>query len=146
MKNISVKPYLIRAVYQWCVDNNVTPQLTVVSIHCHNLPENLMTHEDVTLNIGPSATTNLLIDNEFIQFDTRFNGFIKKITIPVDAIKAVFSKELEHGLTFVNGIMEHTKVNLVETEDSKNSVPDKPNGLKTNANTNRSKPFLKIIK
>ncbi len=123
MKDIPIKPYLIRAVYEWCIASEVAPHLTAVSIHCHNLPENLVLHEDVTLNI------------EFVQFNARFNGISRKILIPIEAVKAIFSKELEHGLSFTP-----------ETKNKKVKIPVKTRDSKINTKVNRDKSFLKIVK
>ena len=146
MKDIPIKPYLIRAVYEWCVANDVIPYLTAVSSHCHNLPTNLTICNDVTLNIDPAATSDLLIDNEFVQFNTRFNGLTKKITIPIGVVISIFPKELGHGLSFIPEIMEDQKVNLIETENSKSKMPVKTKSSKNGAKVNRDKSFLKIVK
>lgn len=146
MKDISIKPFLIRAVYDWCVANATTPYLTAISSQCHNLPANLTIDQNVTLNIDPAATGGFTIDHEFVRFNTRFNGLALKITIPIEAIKSIFSKELGHGLSFVPEIMENSKVNLIETENKKNKIPVKAKNSKKDTKVNRDKSFLKIVK
>lgn len=146
MRDVSIKPYLIRAVYEWCIANSVAPYITAISSQCHNLPENLTIDKNVTLNIDLAATDDLVIDNEFVQFNARFNGLAKKISIPIEAIKSIFSKELGHGLSFVPEIMEDSGVNLIETENSKSRIPAKVKNSKADSKISRDKSFLKIVK
>lgn len=150
MKDISsIKPYLIRAVYEWCVANSMTPYLTAISRQCHNLPSNLTTDRNVVLNIDPSATDKLIINDEFVQFSARFNGLSKKITIPIDAVESIFSKELRHGLSFIPGMIEETTKGATETVCRETEIPvrtEKTESLAADLKASHAKPFLKVVK
>ncbi len=146
IKDLSIKPYLIRAVYEWCIANNATPHLTALSSSCQNLPVDLSNSEDITLNIGLTAVSDLLMNNELIQFNTRFNGFVKKVTIPVEAIRSIFSKESGDGLSFFPEITNSSGISMIEAENSKKQVADGIKGSENDIKFNRDKSFLKIVK
>lgn len=96
----SIKPYLIRAVYEWCIDNGHCPYISVLEEGCSGVSIELFENGKVTLNISSQSVTDLLIDNEIIQFVTRFNGVSKKVSIMLGAVVAIFSRESGQGLTF----------------------------------------------
>lgn len=146
MRDLPIKPYLIRAVYEWCVSNDATPHLTALSSCCNNLPTDLSVHKYVTLNINLAAISGLQMNNEFVEFNTRFNGSVKKITIPVEAIRSIFSKESGQGLNFFPEITNNSGTNLVEAEDNKEQAAIRIKNPKNDIETNPDKPSLKIVK
>lgn len=100
MNEISTKPYLLRALYEWCTDNGYTPHLAVVvDAHTRVPPEHV--HDgQIVLNIGALATQNLVMGNEFIEFQARFGGVAREISVPVPAVQAIYARENGQGMAF----------------------------------------------
>ena len=96
----STKPYLIRALYQWCIDNALTPYVAVFVDHSVDVPQEYVSQSEIVLNISPSACQAIVIDNESIQFKARFNGVPKEIYLPLTHIMAIYSRENNQGMSF----------------------------------------------
>lgn len=97
----SNKPYIIRAFYDWFLDNNVTPYIVIdASLPFVTVPDEYVVDDKITLNIQPSAVENLILGNDWISFSTRFSGIPFEVSIPVGAVIAIFSQENGHGLQF----------------------------------------------
>ena len=100
MSEISTKPYLMRAIYDWCVDSGYTPYLTVTVDAQTRVPMEYVKDGQIVLNIGPVAVERFAIGGEFIEFTARFNGRGRDILIPVGAVSAVYARENGQGLSF----------------------------------------------
>ena len=100
MAEISTKPYLIRALYEWCGDAGYTPQLLVAVDGRTRVPPGFVKDGQIVLNISAGATRNLTLDNDWIQFSARFGGVSHEISIPVDRVAAIFARENGQGLHF----------------------------------------------
>lgn len=97
----SLKPYLIRAIYEWIVDNSLTPHLLVSTDNTDTIvPEAFIEDEKIVLNIRPEAVQGLSMGNEFIEFNARFGGKPMHITVPVPAVLAIYGKENGKGMVF----------------------------------------------
>ncbi|WP_018122164.1 ClpXP protease specificity-enhancing factor [Wohlfahrtiimonas chitiniclastica] len=97
----SNKPYIIRAFYDWIVDNGVTPYIAVdATLPYVEVPEDYMTEGKIILNIEPSATPNLVLGNEWITFSARFGGVPMEINVPIGAVIAIYARENGHGIEF----------------------------------------------
>jgi stringent starvation protein B len=96
----STKPYLLRAVYEWCVDNGYTPQISVVVDAQTRVPMEHVRDGEIILNIGPLAANRLKMGNEIIECSTRFSGVAKNLVIPVGAVTAIYARETGHGMSF----------------------------------------------
>jgi len=97
----SLKPYLIRSIYDWIIDNSLTPHLLVDASHPHAiLPEDYIEDGKIVLNIRPEAIQGLSLGNTTVEFNTRFNGLSMHITAPVPAILAIYAKENGKGMVF----------------------------------------------
>jgi len=97
---ISTKPYLIRALYEWCSDSGYTPQLLVAVDGRTRVPPGFIKDGQIVLNISAGATRNLMLDNDWVQFSARFGGVSHEISVPVDRIMAIFARENGQGLHF----------------------------------------------
>jgi stringent starvation protein B len=96
-----LKPYLIRSVYEWIVDNNLTPHLLVnANSNKGNLPMDYIEDGKIVLNIRPQAIEALSLGNELIEFNARFSGKPMTITASVNAVMAIYAKENGKGLVF----------------------------------------------
>ncbi|MFN3545036.1 MAG: ClpXP protease specificity-enhancing factor [Thiobacillus sp.] len=100
MAEISTKPYLIRAMYEWCADSGYTPQILVAVDDRTRVPPGYVKDGQIVLNISAGATRNLTLDNDWIQFSARFGGVSHEIAIPVDRVAAIFARENGQGLHF----------------------------------------------
>ncbi|HLR12340.1 MAG TPA: ClpXP protease specificity-enhancing factor [Burkholderiaceae bacterium] len=100
MQETSTKPYLIRALHDWCTDNGYTPYI-VVSVDDNTLVPVAHIHDgQITLNIALLATNGLVIGNEFIEFEARFSGNVEHIVVPIAAVSAIYARETGAGMGF----------------------------------------------
>ena len=96
----STKPYLVRAIHEWCTDNGLTPYLAVSVNEQVQVPKEHVRDGEIVLNIGALATDKLQIGNEEITFQARFSGRIHQILVPMDRVIAVYAKETNNGMAF----------------------------------------------
>lgn len=96
----STKPYLIRAIYEWSAEAGLTPYLSVKVDQNTRVPLEYVKNGEIVLNISMSATRNLTISNDLVQFSARFNGVSREVSVPVYAISGIFSRENGQGLFF----------------------------------------------
>lgn len=100
MAETSTKPYMLRALHEWCTDNGYTPQI-VVQVDANTLvPPAHVRDGQITLNIGSLATNRLVIGNEAIEFQARFNGVTENLYVPIDTVSAIFARETGAGMGF----------------------------------------------
>ena len=97
---IPTKPYLLRALYEWCVDNGYTPHLAVKVDSRAQVPSEYVRNGEITLNVSPSAVHKLQMGNELIEFSARFAGVARQISVPVSCVYALYARETGHGMTF----------------------------------------------
>src|SRR3990172_9413710 len=97
---ISTKPYLLRALYEWCVDNGYTPHLAVKVDSRSQVPSEYVRNGEITLNVAPSAVHKLQMGNELIEFSARFAGVARQISVPVTGVYALYARETGQGMTF----------------------------------------------
>ncbi len=96
----STKPYLLRAIYEWCVDSGFTPYVSVMVDERTRVPVEYVRDGEIVLNIGPLATSRLLIGNDFVECTARFSGVARELTIPVAAVVAIYARENGQGMSF----------------------------------------------
>jgi stringent starvation protein B len=99
-KERSTRPYLIRAIYEWCSDSGLTPYLSVKVNEQTRVPMEFVKNGEIVLNIGADATHRLTIGDDVVQFSARFGGVSRECSIPVEAITGVFARENQQGLFF----------------------------------------------
>jgi stringent starvation protein B len=100
MPDPSTKPYLMRAIYDWCVDNGYTPYLSVTVDSATRVPMEYVKDGEIVLNIGPIAVERFKMGNELIEFSARFNGRGRELSIPIGAVSAIYARENGQGLSF----------------------------------------------
>ena len=100
MSEQSAKPYLIRAICEWCGDNALTPYLAVKVNEQTRVPAAFVKNGEIVLNISAGATRRLTIDNERVQFTARFNGVSQEVSVPVATVSGIFAKETGYGFAF----------------------------------------------
>lgn len=95
------RPYLLRALYEWITDNGLTPHVLVdAEVDGVDVPDHVIQKGKVVLNIAAGATEKLLLDNETIHFKARFSGNPYNISIPMDAVIAIYAHENGQGMMF----------------------------------------------
>src|ERR1700709_2059711 len=97
---ISTKPYMIRALHEWCADSGLTPHLLVTVDANTRVPMAYVKDGEIVLNLGYSATKGLLMGNDAITFSARFGGVSNNLYIPVAAVRGLFAKENGQGMFF----------------------------------------------
>lgn len=100
---ISTKPYLVRAIFEWCVDQGFVPYLSVAVDARTRVPREHVKDGQITLNIGPDATHQLMMGNEEITFQARFGGNAFPVAVPIDRVAAIFARENGQGMAFEIG-------------------------------------------
>ena len=100
MSEQSAKPYLVRAICEWCADNGLTPYLAVKVNEQTRVPAAYVKNGEIVLNVSHAATRKLTIDNDWIQFTARFNGQSQEIAVPVASVAGIFAKETGYGFAF----------------------------------------------
>lgn len=96
----STKPYLIRAIHEWCADEGFTPYLAVQVDARTCVPREFVRDGQIVLNVSAEATHQLMMGNEEITFQTRFNGASFPVVVPVDAVVAIYARENGQGMAF----------------------------------------------
>ena len=100
MSEVSTKPYLLRAIYEWCVDQGLTPHLAVLVDSHVRVPASAVKGNQVVLNVSPTATDRLQLGNEVISFQARFGGQPFPLSIPVENVLAIYARENGQGMAF----------------------------------------------
>jgi stringent starvation protein B len=96
----STRPYLIRALHDWCTDNGFTPFIAVYVGARVQVPREYVKNNEIVLNIGFDATSGLKLGNDFIEFKARFGGVAREIVVPVDHVVAIYARENGQGMAF----------------------------------------------
>ena len=133
MPEKSTKPYLIRAIHEWCSDSNFTPYLSVRVDANTRVPADYVKNGEIVLNVSYDATHRLTIGNEVIQFSARFNGVSRECSIPVEAVLGIFARENGQGLFF-------------EMETPVQSAEPQPSRASDDPDPKPTRPKLQIVK
>jgi stringent starvation protein B len=97
---VPTKPYLIRAIFEWCVDQGFTPYVSVAVDARTRVPREFVRDGQIVLNVGREATHQLHMGNDEITFQARFNGVAFPVYVPVDVVTAVYARENGQGMAF----------------------------------------------
>jgi len=100
MPEIPAKPYLVRALFEWCNDCGYTPYVTVAVAEAVQVPAEYVKNGEIVLNISPLATNRLTIGNEYLEFQARFGGVAREVRVPVEFIRAIYARETGQGMAF----------------------------------------------
>ncbi len=134
MSMTSNKPYLIRAFYDWIVDNEMTPYILVdVSYPGIQVPQEHVRNGLIVLNISPTATRGLLLENDRIVFTARFSGQVEQIFITPKSVLEIYAKENGRGIAFA-------------LEEDGDGEPPPGKDASSTASSSRNKPALKLVK
>jgi stringent starvation protein B len=137
---IPTKPYMVRAIHEWCVDNGFTPHLLVsVNAQCR-VPLAYVKEGEIVLNLNYTATKDLHLDNEAIVFSARFGGVSQNLFVPMDAVKGVFARENGQGMFFEPTLQANIHAG------SGASVSDEIASEDNKETPKKKKPTLTIVK
>lgn len=137
---ISTKPYMVRAIHEWCVDNGFTPHLLVsVNTQCR-VPMAYVKNGEIVLNLNYSATKDLHIDNQAIVFSARFGGVSQNLYVPIDAVKGIFARENGQGM-FFESVLQANIHTAPGAPIAENISPEN-----TKETPKKKKPTLTIVK
>jgi stringent starvation protein B len=100
LESTSTRPYLIRALYEWCTDNGFTPYVAVLVDDTVQVPREYVKNGEIVLNISYDATSSLKLGNDFIEFKARFAGSAREIMVPVNRVIAIYARENGQGMAF----------------------------------------------
>ena len=152
---VSTKPYLIRAIYEWAMENGFTPQILVdAQVSGVDVPEGYVNEGKIVLNIQNQAVQHLELGNELISFSARFGGVPVHLAVPVDAVLAIYTRENGDGLSFVskdpNVETEGEESQEESREESREESPESDSGDDGGPDTDGSGPkrgsHLKLVK
>jgi len=96
----STRPYLLRAMHEWCTDSGFTPYVAVFVDETVQVPMEYVKNGEIVLNVGYDATSGMTLGNEFIEFKARFGGVPREIIVPVNRVIAIYSRENGQGMSF----------------------------------------------
>jgi stringent starvation protein B len=96
----STRPYLVRALHEWCTDNGFTPYIAVMVDDSVQVPREYVNNGEIVLNISFDATSNLQLGNEFVVFKARFGGVAREISVPIARVIAIYARENGQGMAF----------------------------------------------
>ena len=99
-ESTSTRPYLIRALYEWCCDNGLTPYVAVSVDQTVQVPREYVKNNEIVLNISADATSSLQLGNDFIAFKARFAGSAREIMVPISHVIAIYARENGQGMAF----------------------------------------------
>lgn len=141
----SVRPYLIRALYEWCTDSGLTPLMALYVDDNVQVPREYVKNNEIVLNISFDATRDLKIDNHFVEFKTRFGGITHAVSAPVGCVTAVYARENGQGMSFPFEPAAAPAVHALTPQEGESggSAPQPPTPPAT---TPRKRPTLKRIK
>lgn len=159
------RPYLLRAFYDWLLDNQLTPHLVVdVSIPGISVPMEFARDGQIILNIAPHAVGNLELGNDMIRFNARFGGIPRQVIVPLAAVLAIYARENGAGTMFepeadyLDATLEEqlaeesdshkqeTPIHLVSDSDEESSASDDNSGDDEPPQPPRGRPALRVVK
>jgi stringent starvation protein B len=131
------KPYLLRALYEWCVDNGYTPYISVAVDAQTQVPREYVRNGEIVLNLGPLAVTRLKIGNDQIELAARFGGVARDLFIPTVQVTAIYARENGMGMSFEVAQKSEAEASAAPGESEKPEPPASPSS---------GKPSLRVIK
>ena len=138
----STKPYLIRALHEWCVDNGMTPHLLVAVDAQTRVPMAYVKDGEIVLNLNYAATKDLQIGSDAVTFSARFGGVSQNLYVPISAVRGIFARENGQGMFFQPE--PDTETGAAEVESAEIETPAAEDKSKKHAAA--KKPSLKLVK
>jgi stringent starvation protein B len=151
MSEQSAKPYLVRALYEWCVEQGYTPYLAVRVNSKTRVPAAFVKNGEIVLNVGPLATHQLKMDNDWVLFNARFNGASQEVAVPFAAVIGIFAKETGYGMGFqptldAVGTDSADATTEATTDDNGSTPAGSPSAATAPASGKGKVSHLKVVK
>jgi stringent starvation protein B len=141
----STRPYLIRALYDWCSENGFTPYVAVKVDNSVQVPREYVQGGEIVLNVSMDATSSLKLGNDFIEFKARFGGKPREIMVPIHRVMAIYARENGQGMAFsVND--DESAADLIAVESLTLESLDREDKPETPSPSSPGRPALKRIK
>ena len=140
-QSTSTRPYLVRALHEWCTDNGFTPYVAVLVDETVQVPREYVNNGEIVLNVSFDATSGMQLSNEFIQFKARFGGVAREIVVPMGRVIAIYAKENGQGMAFPAPAPTPAGAS-VDAVAASDSPPEPPSGSPSNS----TRPQLTRIK
>ncbi|WP_295500606.1 ClpXP protease specificity-enhancing factor [Limnohabitans sp. Rim8] len=141
----STRPYLIRALYDWCSENGFTPYVAVKVDNSVQVPREYVQGGEIVLNVSMDATSSLKLGNDFIEFKARFGGKPREIMVPIHRVMAIYARENGQGMAFpVND--DESAADLIAVESPTLESLDREDKPETPSPSSPGRPALKRIK
>lgn len=145
MAEKSTKPYLLRAIHEWCSDSNYTPYLSVKVDANTRVPMEFVKNGEIVLNIAYDATHRLTIGNDVVQFSARFGGVSRECSVPVEAVLGIFARENGQGLFFAPEEATGAAADAVASPGESEAAGDAP-ATPPSAPPAGGRPRLQVVK
>ncbi|NMF86890.1 ClpXP protease specificity-enhancing factor [Aromatoleum petrolei] len=148
MSKVSTKPYLVRAIYDWCLDQGFTPYIAVAVDERTVVPPGYARDGQIVLNLAPDATNHLVMGNDLITFQARFGGVAHALSLPVANVLAIYARENGHGMAFEQEVAgseplaDEDATDEVGSDAGDGDGPDTPSAAGRSASRNH----LKVVK
>ncbi len=143
----ATKPYLVRAIWEWCADNGYTAYLAVQVDEHTRVPTEFVKNGEIILNISGDATHKLTLGNDVIQFAARFGGLSRECSVPMSAVRGVFARENGEGMFFQADLREAPVAAPEAVEPAAGSTPPQPSPpAPAPASPNGRKSHLQVVK
>jgi stringent starvation protein B len=139
-ESTSTRPYLIRALHEWCIDNGFTPLITVHVDANTQVPKEHVKDKEIVLNLSFDATSGLKLGNDYIEFKARFSGVARDIVVPINRVVAIYARENSQGMAFPNLPALESASNGKTTSDIVDKTVQVPKAPVS------TRPALKIVK
>lgn len=152
MAAASTRPYLIRGIFDWAIDNGFTPFVLVdTRVSGVTVPTQFVKDNSIVLNISPGAVKDLTIGDEYISFNARFSGVAQELFVPIESVRAVYAKENGEGIVLPEN--DQSGIAMTASLTEQNSKPDQPGTTqdrqklapKTEPKPEKKRPHLKIV-
>ena len=146
----STKPYLLRAIYDWSLDNGFTPQILVAADRDEvAVPLQYVQDNRIVLNIHPQSVKEFQLENDYLWFSARFSGSSFQVTVPISAVLAIYARENGQGIVFQSGIGSASPDDSGSDGSGRNSKPSKSSKPKADSVSKKlpdSRSHLKLVK
>lgn len=126
MNPVSTKPYLLRAIFEWCADQGFTPYISVRVDANTVVPRQFVKDGEIVLNLSTSAVQNLHMGNDYITCQARFGGVAQSLSVPIDNVGAIYARENGQGMAFEVTTASATTADQPEPEPPPSSEPPRP--------------------
>ena len=151
----STKPYLVRAIYEWILDNHMTPHILVDARYPGTrVPAEFVENGQIVLNIGPTAVQGLVVGNDWVRFSARFGGVSRNLEFPCEAVLGIFSRENHQGMVFPPADSQEGQEPPADSEPPRavqpslvqRETPPRGDGTGPGKGKGRPGPRLKVVK